>query len=262
MRNPPTLSSLLSLVGILAVVVVGRDAQAQVPVHILVRDSASAPIPEAEVYLESTKRRTRTSGEGKALLTMPEGTHTIVVRKLGMRPFIGGITVSADRTDTLQVVLGRGVTQLSRAEIRARPNAVRTDDLRSMDDFWERRVEGKGRTFTRQEIEKYGSVRAVIATVPGARLQLDAQGNVRAVYFPRCGTNAKWYVDGMRIGTEPSSEVAVPDLRMAPPVRDEPPFFSDEDIEAIEVYRGPSQLPAVAVGNSCAAIFIWTRRSK
>ena len=30
-------------------------------------------------------------------------------------------------------------------------------------------------------------------------------------------------------------------------------------IEFIEVYSGPSQMPAEAVGNSCAAIMIWTR---
>jgi hypothetical protein len=31
------------------------------------------------------------------------------------------------------------------------------------------------------------------------------------------------------------------------------------DIEAIEVYRSPSELPLRAMGNACAAIFIWTR---
>lgn len=31
------------------------------------------------------------------------------------------------------------------------------------------------------------------------------------------------------------------------------------DIEAVEVYRGPTELPAEAVGNGCAAIFVWTR---
>lgn len=33
------------------------------------------------------------------------------------------------------------------------------------------------------------------------------------------------------------------------------------DIEAIEVYRSPSELPMRAIGNACAAIFIWTRFS-
>lgn len=30
-------------------------------------------------------------------------------------------------------------------------------------------------------------------------------------------------------------------------------------IEMIEVYVGPAQMPAEALGNSCAAIMIWTR---
>jgi hypothetical protein len=33
------------------------------------------------------------------------------------------------------------------------------------------------------------------------------------------------------------------------------------DVEAMEVYRGPSQLPQEAMGNACAAVFIWTRYS-
>ena len=31
------------------------------------------------------------------------------------------------------------------------------------------------------------------------------------------------------------------------------------DIEAIEVYRGVSELPPEAMGNTCAAIYVWTR---
>jgi hypothetical protein len=31
------------------------------------------------------------------------------------------------------------------------------------------------------------------------------------------------------------------------------------DIEAIEVYRGVAELPLEAMGNACAAIFVWMR---
>ncbi len=37
--------------------------------------------------------------------------------------------------------------------------------------------------------------------------------------------------------------------------------FRPQNIEAIEIYRGPSELPPEAMGNACAAVFIWTRRS-
>jgi len=39
-------------------------------------------------------------------------------------------------------------------------------------------------------------------------------------------------------------------------------FLTDlktSEIETMEVYRGPSQLPMEAVGNACAAVFITTR---
>ena len=31
------------------------------------------------------------------------------------------------------------------------------------------------------------------------------------------------------------------------------------DIEALEIFRGPTELPMQAVGNACGAIFIWSR---
>lgn len=36
-------------------------------------------------------------------------------------------------------------------------------------------------------------------------------------------------------------------------------FLTREDIEAMEVYRGVAELPSVARGDACAAIFVWTR---
>jgi len=31
------------------------------------------------------------------------------------------------------------------------------------------------------------------------------------------------------------------------------------DVEAVEVYRSPTELPAEAMGNACGAIYVWTR---
>jgi hypothetical protein len=35
--------------------------------------------------------------------------------------------------------------------------------------------------------------------------------------------------------------------------------LNPSQIEAIEIYQGPSELPAEAKGMACAAIFIWLR---
>ncbi len=31
-------------------------------------------------------------------------------------------------------------------------------------------------------------------------------------------------------------------------------------VAAIEIYKGPATMPAEALGNACAAVYIWTRR--
>lgn len=56
-------------------------------------------------------------------------------------------------------------------------------------------------------------------------------------------TTVQVFIDGVRV-TEPF--VALGSL-------------TTNDIEAMEVYRGVSELPMEAAGDGCAAIFIWTR---
>lgn len=95
----------------------------------------------------------------------------------------------------------------------------------SLDDFYRRRAEGKGRTFTRDEIENLGSVRAVLATVLGIRVETDVIGNFTGITAPRCspsvattqsnvgmdrsesssagGTKLLWFVDGQQVQTTP-----------------------------------------------------------
>jgi hypothetical protein len=53
------------------------------------------------------------------------------------------------------------------------------------------------------------------------------------------------YLDGIRVDTA-SLRQTIAELALS-------------EIEAVEVYRGVSELPAEAMGNACSAIFVWTR---
>jgi TonB-dependent Receptor Plug Domain. len=54
------------------------------------------------------------------------------------------------------------------------------------------------------------------------------------------------YVDGTRVQPREDIPSLLGSLRPS-------------DIEAVEVYRGPSEVPIEALGDACAAIYIWTR---
>jgi outer membrane receptor protein involved in Fe transport len=52
------------------------------------------------------------------------------------------------------------------------------------------------------------------------------------------------YVDGFRVPGDPGDALSM---------------INAADVEGIEVYRGPSELPAEFMSDDCAAIVIWTR---
>jgi outer membrane cobalamin receptor len=114
-----------------------------------------------------------------------------------------------------------------------------------------------GRFFNREDIRVSGrtSLADLLRTIPGAAVTHRSDGGVQ-VLFARCRgkmpprangsqveTGTQLFINGMKV-QDAAAEVRA--LRLS-------------DIEAIEVYRAPSELPADARGDGCAAIFVRTR---
>jgi hypothetical protein len=59
------------------------------------------------------------------------------------------------------------------------------------------------------------------------------------------GTYIRVFINGMDVGT-------------AEQLND----INPAEIEAMEIYKGPGELPVEARGKGCAAVFVWTRVSK
>ena len=101
----------------------------------------------------------------------------------------------------------------------------------------------------------------LMSTVPG--VTLNWRNGTAVVRVARCtatsiygavkdrgDTDHSWlavFINGQRIG-----EGGIGAIRTLAELR-------ADEIETMEVYRGPSQLPLEAVGNACAAVFITTR---
>jgi hypothetical protein len=116
-----------------------------------------------------------------------------------------------------------------------------------LQDFFDRARRGVGRFFTLRDIERAGSLEALLVSVPGARVQRNMFGDM-TVTMARCGmigagNRIAYYLDGISSDASAFSNV------------------HPKDVAAMEVYRGPSQLPPEVVGNACGAIYLWTRRT-
>lgn len=204
-------------------------------------DSAGRGVAEALVLVHPDGSSTRTDSSGGFLMRVAGGPSALLVRRVGYQAFRAEVELVGGEDRRFRLQLTAIPQQLDAVVTRGRKPYMPPGAPAMLDDFYRRRAEGKGRTFTREEIERYGSVRAAVNTVPGVRPSADVNGRLTSITMTRCRqSEIAWFLDGR-------------------PVMN-PPEFHDNDIEAIEVYRGPGSLPPEAVGNACAAIFVWTRR--
>jgi hypothetical protein len=138
--------------------------------------------------------------------------------------------------------------------------------LSRLSGFFERRRAGVGRFFTRAEIAaaEPSSLATLLRRVAGAKVTTTPEGGIK-VTFAQCAAivpRSRSAVAGNDPGSPTVVAVYIDDVekqRFESEVEDVLGSLRLSDIEAIEVYRSPSELPLRAMGNACAAIFIWTR---
>ena len=204
------------------------------------------------------------------IATVPAGSWTLQVRRVGYSEHAQTIVVVESRPVDLRITLQRIAQPLDTvAVVRRAEVPERYGPISRMDEFYRRRARERGRFYTREDIEASGrsSLIDLLRTVPGARVRTQP-GNLAEVSFARCSGPVRLsqsgrlsavaagatggrtpfvalYVDGVLIDTV-SVRQTLAELHLS-------------DIEAIEVYRGVSELPLEAMGNACAAIFVWMR---
>lgn len=201
---------------------------------------------------------------------VPPGRWLLEARRVGYTPSTQNLTVRSGETTTVQIVLRAVAQPLDTVSVVQR-NVVpeRYGASSRMHEFYRRRARARGRFFTRDEIEASGRAKLtdLLRLVPGARVTTFL-GNRAEVAFARCtgpvqlaqsgslmavathatrsrGGTVALYVNGARVDTISAKETLGE--------------FDLGEIEAIEVYRGISELPPEALADACAAIFIWTR---
>jgi hypothetical protein len=231
-----------------AVSMFGRVALAQkVTVTGVVRDSAGAPIPEADVSIAAAHILTRSDNSGAFLLTRVSlGPTEISVRRLGYVPQSLQIDVPPTGGDTLIITMAAQALEL--------PGIVVSEQTKRhllwIEDFYRRRTKGIGGTYyTRDDIEARHAARLsdVLRDAPGVRfvrsrggngIRFDSPANFRRDCLPQ------YWVDGQRV-----MNLEVDD-------------FSAHDVEGVELYAGPSSTPtqfSQGVVTTCGTVVIWSR---
>jgi TonB family protein len=238
----------VALLGATAVTPRAAMAQGTVRVRGLVTDSAGMPVEGVRVVatgLAAGAARTAETGPaGVFSIELPAGTPAVLaVRRIGYRP------------DTLRLASPAGGSPLRVVlqQVAVPVDPVRVVGRRQVSDrlggFYRRQAIGHGRYFGPEEIaaRRAFSMTDLLRGIPGARVV--SRGAMELVRFRggRCAPLV--WMDGAPMG---AGEV---DLNA----------FAPHSFEGIEVYSGPSSLPAefqsnVFTGGSCGAIVLWTAR--
>jgi hypothetical protein len=211
----------------------------------LVRDASGSALEGAAVEIAGAAVRTDARGAFR-LYTSDVDTLTITIRRLGYSVVSALLQARNRQWDTVVVEMDRLPQRLAAAEVRAY-NTTRRNGIR---DFEERKSEGRGQYFTREQIVARNTMRTsdVVRNARGVRLVKLQRGGfgVRFASFasrnPTC-TPTLW-LDGQRARGMEIDDVAA------------------TDIEAMELYESWTVTPAqFSEGTAipCGTIVIWTR---
>ncbi|MDB4914879.1 MAG: TonB family protein [Gemmatimonadetes bacterium] len=213
-----------------------------------VKDSAGKPVANVEVWLRGSDLFTHTNELGGFRLpSVAPGDAKVSVRRLGYEPALVDVKLKAGQIDSLVLSLTSSAAALPGVLVEGEADSR---SKRMLAGFWERRNRGFGHFMTHDEIVKKDphDFTDIVRSMPS--VQIVERNGRRLIRFPRApGTRGdcppQYWVDGMR------AEGATPDE------------FPAGDIEAVEVYSGPSTIPPQFAPKmstyACGVIVIWTR---
>jgi hypothetical protein len=188
-----------------------------------------------------------TDGHGRVRIRhVPPGTQLVRVQRIGYET--QSLTLELEPGDTLRLDLTLSATAIVLDTVTATREG-QTRALARM-GFYERKRMGLGHFVTRAELDRMPNepTHSVFRRISG--VDVVAVGSAWIVVSTRgpisptgIGCAARLFVDGI-------------------PWRDDLDQVAHEDIEGIEVYASPSEIPAQYGGanSACGVVLIWTRR--
>ena len=220
----------------------------------IVRSSDGHPLEGAQVAVDGSAAIATTDARGAfALSGIPNGTRMAEARALGYEPTRVRVEPSRTEPRTVTIAMKKRVATLNEVTVFGR----RTQRMRDLTGFAERRQRGFGRFMTREEI--------------GERNVLSACDLLRhfagVIVIDDGMMGCKVNIRGATSGASPVGMGAVPNLCQPTLYQDNVPYngslselahtVSPRDIMGIEVYTSatePPQFPGL-----CGAIVVWTR---
>ena len=211
---------------------------------------------------DAGRARTGPDGTFRFELRAP-GTVRIRAERTGFRPTLtGDLPVALRETVEVEVRLAATAVAMEPLRVTARVEPPHRRAL-ELNGYYARERQGIGEYLRREDIEKRASTNLaqVLQRVPGAAIRY--MGVHQYIYFPRNGEpslrqsmrgppgNAclpRLFVDGSRVTYDAQNDINS--------------VVNPNQVEAVELVRGPSEIPVQYNDNNsmCGVILIWTRQ--
>lgn len=195
------------------------------------------PSPRDSLYTELAAEVVAGSGGRFTTGPLTPGVYRLEIRALGYHTIDEQVRVDGASPMEISAELAPEAVALDAIVVVSRRSRVLESE-----GFYQRRAQGFGRTFTRDEIRERGASRTtdVLRMVPG--LTLVSPNHLASPYvFLRGGCRPDIVVDGLNLG---------PDV----PIDDVMPASS---LEGLEVHRSTT-VPIRYRGNPCGAVVMWS----
>jgi len=209
------------------------------------------PIDGVEVSLKGTRFKTITNPAGGfAFADVPWGVYVLEADHLAYQHTEQAFRVQGGRAHQIEVQMATDPIELDPIKVAVRPRAW----FSGIQGLQHRIQNGFGYILTRDDIEARGAstVGEALRGIPGVRVRpLGARGtmvvfrNSRNLLGQACPPAI--FMDGVQIRLDPIVGFNE---------------FATLDVEAIEVYRGVSEIPGefASANTPCGVLAIWTRR--
>jgi hypothetical protein len=278
------MSLLRHLLPLVACVFAATPVAAQVVRGKVLDAATGAGVPEAQVRALSPDGhdvgRARTAEDGSFRMQLRAATPVrIEAQRTGYRPTLTGeLPVGVRETVEVEVRLSASAVAMEPLRVTARAEPPRRRSL-ELSGYYDRERQGIGKYLRREDIERQPSqnLAQVLSRVQGAAIHY--QGTRQYIYFTRNrrpdlnqtvfrsqrrspgtlsaaagqgqGDNAclpRVFVDGVRVTYDALNDINA--------------VVAPEQIEAMEVFRGASEIPVEYNDNNsmCGVILIWTRK--
>jgi hypothetical protein len=213
------------------------------------------PVVGAEVRIDGASATAMSDSSGRFEIRLARERARVQVRALGYTLLDTVLVLVPGESTLVTLRMLRNVQQLAPVITEAvlpYGKPMRYQHTSRFDDFYERRAKRPGTFFTREDIESGGRNTAfdLMSSVPGIIVSNRLDG--AHIRIARCVGSS------IRVGSRTPLAVFVNGQRIQEGLQ----FLAElktNEIETMEVYRGPSQLPLEAMGDACAAVFITTR---